>query len=63
MFSDEDQYCYDFDDDLDELYDLAMFLISSNPMAELNDVRCLLFVCLLFIFCSSFDLLHLTELE
>ena len=38
MFDDDDQSCYDFDDDLDELYELAMFLIKANPMAILNEV-------------------------
>ncbi len=38
MFTDDDQYCYDFDDDLDELFNLAIYLINTNPMAELNSV-------------------------
>ncbi|XP_065071279.1 uncharacterized protein LOC135695968 isoform X2 [Rhopilema esculentum] len=37
MFEDEDQSCYDFNDDIDELYHLATFLITTNPMAVLND--------------------------
>eukprot|EP00794_Sanderia_malayensis_P005321 gene5321-5990_t len=39
MFTDEDQFCYDFDDDLDELFNLAIYLINTNPMAELNKER------------------------
>ena len=42
MFDDDDQSCYDFDDDLDELYELAMFLIKANPMAILNEVSLLM---------------------
>ena len=38
MFDAEDQNCYDFDDDLDELYQLALFLVRTNPMSILNDV-------------------------
>ena len=38
MFNAEDQSCYDFDDDLDELYQLASFLVRTNPMSILNDV-------------------------
>lgn len=37
MFNAEDQSCYDFDDDLDELYQLASFLVRTNPMSILND--------------------------
>lgn len=38
MFDEENQSCYDFDDDLDELYQLATFLARANPMAILNKV-------------------------
>lgn len=29
-----DKSCYDFDDDIDELFDLANYLIETNPLAE-----------------------------
>ena len=38
MFDDVDQNYYDFDDDLDELYQLALFLVRTNPMSVLNEV-------------------------
>lgn len=38
MFDEENQNLYDFDDDLDELYQLASFLVKTNPMSVLNNV-------------------------
>lgn len=33
-----DKSCYDFDDDIDELFDLANYLIETNPLAEPKEV-------------------------
>lgn len=33
------QSCYDFDDDVDELFNLAIFLIDNNPLLVTNMVQ------------------------
>ena len=34
---------YDFDDDIDELFNLASFLIETNPLAEVSEVRSIIY--------------------
>ena len=55
MFGDEDQFCYDYDDDIDELFKLGQYLVETNPLAESDEVKhyayfnCFNFMCYDFV--------------